>query len=124
MVKQRATSIQAKRHKGLSLFCCKKPPKTEHKETELTHHQRANVKNMVFDFCCKEQDRKYSFLKSIDDKAYMRTGMSVGFRDVKKMAFISQQITMLCTNSPNMTGLMNKGMSLHLLTAFLLKNLK
>ena len=41
---KRATSIQAKRHKGRSLFCCKKPPKTEDKETELTHHQRAHVK--------------------------------------------------------------------------------
>ena len=80
-----ATSIQAKRHKGRSLFCCKKPPKTEDKETELTHHQRAHVKNAVFDFCYKEQDRKYSFMKSIDDKAYVRPGTSVGFRDVKKM---------------------------------------
>ena len=82
---KRATSIQAKRHKGGSLFCCKKPPKTEDKEMELTHHQRAHVKNAVFDFCYKEQDRKYSFMKSIDDKAYVRPGTSVGFRDVKKM---------------------------------------
>ena len=82
---KRATSIQAKRHKGRSLFCCKKPPKTEDKEMELTHHQRAHVKNAVFDFCYKEQDRKYSFMKSIDDKAYVRPGTSVGFRDVKKM---------------------------------------
>ena len=39
----------------------------------------------MFDFCYKEQDRKYSFMKSIDDKAYVRPGTSVGFRDVKKM---------------------------------------
>ena len=82
---KRATSIQAKCHKDRSLFCCKKPPKTEDKETELTHHQRAHVKNVVFDFCYKEQDRKYSFIKSIDEKAYVRPGTSVGFRDVKKM---------------------------------------
>ena len=33
---KRATSIKAKRHKGRSLFCCKKPPKTEDKEMEHT----------------------------------------------------------------------------------------
>ena len=39
----------------------------------------------MFDICHKEQDRKYSFIKSVDDKAYVRPGTSVGFRDVKKM---------------------------------------
>ena len=41
---KRATSIQAKRHKGRSLFCCKKPPKTEGKETELTHQPESTHK--------------------------------------------------------------------------------
>jgi len=35
---KRATSVQAKHHKSRSLFCCKKPPKTEDKKRELTHH--------------------------------------------------------------------------------------
>ena len=30
------------------------------------------------------EDRKFSFIKSIDDKAYVRPGTSVGLRDVKK----------------------------------------
>ena len=81
---KRARSIQAKRHKGRSLFCCKKPPKTEDKQNELTHHQRAHVKNAIFNFCYKSEDRKFSFIKSIDDKAYVRPGTSVGLRDVKK----------------------------------------
>lgn len=81
---KRASSIQAKRHTGQSLFCCKKPPKTEDCETELTHHQRAHVKNAVENFCYKEQDRKYALIKSMDDKAYVRPGTSVGFRDTKR----------------------------------------
>lgn len=55
---KRASSNQAKRHTGQSLFCCEKPPKTEDCQTELTHHQRAHVKNAVENFCYKEQDRK------------------------------------------------------------------
>lgn len=81
---KRANSIQAKRHLGQSLFCCKKPPKTEESETELTHHQRAHVKNAVEDFCFNEEDRKYALIKSIDDKAYVRPGTSVGLRDVRR----------------------------------------
>ena len=81
---KRARSIQAKRHKGRSLFCCKKPPKTKDKQNELTHHQRAHVKNAIFNFCYKSEDRKFSLIKSIDDKAYVRPGTSVGLRDVKK----------------------------------------
>jgi hypothetical protein len=81
---KRANSIQAKRHMGQSLFCCKKPPKTEDNESELTHHQRAHVKNAVANFCFNEEDRKYALIKSIDDKAYVRPGTSVGLRDVKR----------------------------------------
>ena len=81
---KRKHSIQAKRHLGQSLFCCKKPPKTEDNETELTHHQRAHVKNVIEDFCYNEENRKYAFIKSMDDKAYVRPGTSVGLRDVKR----------------------------------------
>ena len=81
---KRIHSIQAKRPLGQSLFCCKKPPKTEDNETELTHHQRAHVKNVIEDFCYNEEDRKYAFIKSMDDKAYVRPGTSVGLRDVKR----------------------------------------
>ena len=81
---KRKDSIQAKRHLGQSLFCCKKPPKTEDNETELTHHQRAHVRNAIEDFCHNEDDRKYALIKSMDDKAYVRPGTSVGLRDVKR----------------------------------------
>lgn len=81
---KRISSIQSKRHLGQSLFCCKKPPKTEDSETELTHHQRAHVKNAVEHFCYDLDDRKHTVIKSMDDKAYVRPGTSVGFRDVKK----------------------------------------
>ena len=81
---ERKNSIQARRHSGQSLFCCKKPPKTEDSETELIHHQRAHVKNAIEDFCYNEEDRKYAFIKSMDDKAYVRPGTSVGLRDVKR----------------------------------------
>ena len=81
---KRKDSIQAKRHLGPSLFCCKKPPKTEDNETELTHHQRAHVRNAIEDFCHNEDDRKYALTKSMDDKAYVRPGTSVGLRDVKR----------------------------------------
>ena len=81
---KRKDSIQAKRHRGQSLFCCKKPPKTEDNETELTHHQRAHVRNAIEDFCHNEDDRKYALIKSMGDKAYVRPGTSVGLRDVKR----------------------------------------
>ena len=53
-------------------------------ETELTHHQCAHVKNAVENFCYKEQDRKYALIRSMDGKAYVRPGKSVGFRDTKR----------------------------------------
>ena len=53
-------------------------------ETELTHHQRAHVRNAIEDFCQNEDDRKYALIKSMDDKAYVRPGTSVGLRDVKR----------------------------------------
>lgn len=52
---KRASSIQAKRHIGQSLFCCKKPPKTEDCESELAHHQRAHVKNAVENYAIKRK---------------------------------------------------------------------
>ena len=81
---KRITSIQAKRHLGQSFFCCKKPPKTEDSETELTHHQRAHVKNAVENFCHDDEDRKYALIKSMDDTACVRPGTLVGLRDVKR----------------------------------------
>ena len=81
---KRKDSIQAKRHLGQSLFCCRKPPKTEDNETELTHHQRAHVRNAIEDFCHNEDDRKYTLIKSMDDKAYVHPGTSVVLRDVKQ----------------------------------------
>ncbi len=44
---KRKHSIQAKRHLGQSLFCCKKPLKTEDNKTELTHHQQAHITKRI-----------------------------------------------------------------------------
>ena len=74
-------SIQAKRHKGKMLFCTRKPPKTEDNSNESTHDQRAHKKNVVRKLFSKNvgDERKYSFARSIDDKAYVRPGTSESF---------------------------------------------
>lgn len=42
-------SRAAKAHSGKSLFCSKKPPKTETDEGLTTHHQRAHIRNCKLD---------------------------------------------------------------------------
>ena len=76
-------SRAAKAHCGKSLFCSKKPPKTESESGLATHHQRAHIRNCKFDMF-KRRNKTRSLMISFDDKAYIRPGSDVGARDVKK----------------------------------------
>ena len=80
-------SIQAKRHKFKGLFCTKKPPKTEDKDNENTHHQRAHVRNVQRTFWSQKtsSNRQFVFMQSIDDKAYVRPGTSEGFSKARNV---------------------------------------
>lgn len=73
---RRKNSIQARNHVGMGLWCTKKPPKAEENYNECTHHQRAHVSNVrKFLFSAKSAGcSKYTFMRSIDDKAYLRPG--------------------------------------------------
>ena len=84
-------SIQSKKHKGKGLFCMKKPPKAEDVDNENTHYQRAHVKNIKMDFFskAKEATRRYCFMKSIDDKAYLRPGTSEGFQNTRNQRILT-----------------------------------
>ncbi len=76
-------SRAAKLHCGKSLFCSRKPPKTELHSTISTHHQRAHIRNVKHDMF-KPKNKNQSLIISFDDKAHLRPGTDVGVRDVKK----------------------------------------
>ena len=84
-------SIQAKKHKGKGLFCTKKPPKAEDIDNENTHYQRAHVKNVKYAFFGKEADDSshLCFMRSIDDKAYLRPGTSEGFANTRNQRILT-----------------------------------
>ncbi|XP_070570891.1 uncharacterized protein [Ptychodera flava] len=88
---KRCTSMQAKRHIGRGLFCCKKPPKAEDLDNENTHYQRAHVKNVKNAFF-SEASKTTSHLcmmQSTDDKAYLRPGTSEGFEKTRSQKILS-----------------------------------
>ena len=74
-------SRQAKLHTGRGLFCTKKPYKSEDASNKNTHHQRAHVLNVKRFFCSdrNKEIQPFTFIRSIDDKAYLRPGTSEGF---------------------------------------------
>ena len=76
-------SRAAKAHCGKSLFCSKKPLKTESESGLATHHQRAHIRNCKLDMF-KGTSKTRSLMISFDDKAYIRPGSDVGARDVRK----------------------------------------
>ena len=84
-------SIQAKRHKGKMLFFTRKPPKMEDNSNESTHYQRAHKKNVVRRLFSKNvgDERKYSFARSIDDKAYVRPGTCEGFEKTRNKRILT-----------------------------------
>eukprot|EP00794_Sanderia_malayensis_P003753 gene3753-4275_t len=84
-------SIQAKRHLGLGLFCSKKPPKLQDNENILTHYQRAFKKGILMAHCGtlnNENDAKYNFIISRDDKAYICPGTSTGMQSARNVRII------------------------------------
>lgn len=84
-------SVQSKKHKGKGLFCMKKPPKAEDIDNENTHYQRAHVKNIKMEFFSKanELTRKFCFMQSVDDKAYLRPGTSEGFQHTRNQRILT-----------------------------------
>ena len=78
-------TIQRRRHRGAMLFCTKKlASKNEEHSTETTHHQRAHVKLNRFDMFSEQSLlKRFSLEISMDDKAYIRPGTDVGFKDIK-----------------------------------------
>ena len=85
-------SMQAKRHTGKGLFCWKKKtPKGEEKSNKNTHYQRAHVKNIKKRFWGAKNDesRKFCFMRSMDDKAYLRPGTSEGFEKARNLRILT-----------------------------------
>ena len=84
-------SIQASCRIGKGLMCFKKPPKAEDNENENTQFQRAHVKNvkMTLFSDTSNESKHYSFLHSIDDKAYIRPGTSEGFPRARNIKILS-----------------------------------
>ena len=83
--------LQAKRHYGKGLFCWKKPPKGEENTNENTHYQRAHVKNIKRRFwgARNSSARKFCFMRSTDDKAYLRPGTSEGFDKARNLRILT-----------------------------------
>ena len=77
-------TIEGRRHVEKWLFCTKKPLKTESHGNETTHHQRAHIKlNRIDVFQQESEFKKLSVEILFDDKAYLRPGTDVGFRETK-----------------------------------------
>ena len=74
-------SQQAKHHLGKGLWCSKKPPKTEDRGNECTHHQRNQVqlaKEEFFSGLCI----------SMDDKAYLHPETSEGAKGARQQTIL------------------------------------
>ncbi|CAB3990934.1 RNA-directed DNA polymerase from transposon X-element [Paramuricea clavata] len=82
---RRVKSVEAKQHRGKGLFCTKKPSKVEDDDNKNTHYQRSHVKNVKLAFFGKDfKDNSHiCFMRSIDDKAYLRLGTSEGFLNTR-----------------------------------------
>ena len=82
-------SIQASHHIGKGLMCFKRP-KAEDNENDNTRFQRAHVKNvkMTLFSDTSSESKHYSFLHSIDDKAYIRPGTSEGFSSARNIKIL------------------------------------
>lgn len=84
-------AVQAKRHIGKGLFCFKKPPKAEDCSNENTHYQRAHVKNIKMSFFSRKKagESKLCFMRSVDDKAYIRPGTSEGLEKTRNLKILT-----------------------------------
>ena len=79
---KRLNTIEGKKHRGGMLFCTKKPPKTEVDSNETTRHQKALVK-LLNVFGQDSTLKSYGMEISMDDKAYIRPGTDVGYRNTR-----------------------------------------
>ena len=83
-------SLQAKRHCGKGLLCWKKPPKGEENTNENTHYQLAHVKNIKRFWGAQNfTARKFCFMRSTDNKAYLRPGTSEGFDKARNLRILT-----------------------------------
>ena len=85
-------SLQARRHCGKGLFCFKKPPKAEDNDNENTHFQRGHIKNIKLSFFSNNVDTQTHnccFMRSTDDKAYLRPGTSEGFEKSRNVRILT-----------------------------------
>lgn len=80
-------SRQAKKHLGLGLFCCKKPPKAEDTSSLLTHFCRAHKKNIIRHL--STTDNNLTTYRSFDDKAYLCPDTSTGMHSARSQAVYS-----------------------------------
>ena len=81
-------SRQAKRHLGKGLWCSKKPPKTEDRGNECTHHQRKQVQLAKEEFF-SGGNAKGSLCISMDDaKAYLRPETSEGAKGARQQTIL------------------------------------
>ncbi|XP_070571361.1 uncharacterized protein [Ptychodera flava] len=87
----RRGTFASKRHLGKGLFCTRKPQKTEERENECTHHQRAHINNVKRFFFSENtvENRKYCFCHSIDDKAYLRPGTGEGMDRSRRIKILT-----------------------------------
>ena len=84
-------SLQAKRHLGLALFCCKKSPKSEGDSNILNHYCRSRKKNVSLQHCKGMKD--LVLFRSFDDKAQLCPGTKTGMDSTRR-----QQVLTVCDN--------------------------
>ena len=77
-------SRQAKRHLGKGLWCSKKPPKTEDRGNECTHHQRKQVQLAKEEFFSGDNANRNEGVVSKETVVLRRWGSSI-----QKFGFIN-----------------------------------
>ena len=112
-------SIQAKQHRGRSMFSHRKAKKVFTVEHINIHYNRAHIKaytRRVFSRKNKRQYQRYTVRHCFDDKAYLRCGTSEGFCRPSHAPIISSspelQPTLPCYDFPDSTGYIAPGVHL------------
>ena len=95
-------SLQAKRHCGLGLFCCKKPPKAEDNSGILTHFCRSHKKNIIRSVSDIQHfpNQSYTLYRSFDDKAYLCPGTSTGMTGARAQKIFQPEDSCLTKKLP------------------------
>jgi hypothetical protein len=89
-------SFQAKKHLGLGLFCCKKPPKAEDNSGILTK------KNIIRSLNAAPLDPNFTLYRSYGDKAYLCPGTGTGMMSARSQKVYPLTLH-LQESYPNMT---------------------